>query len=95
MCFVGSFLFAFSAFELALAHEWAGLVITVVSSHYSLPEWVRIRAILRHSRELAPVRAAHAVETRPRPVGPTMKLQRLRAAGGPHGRDCATTSFSP
>ena len=65
MCFVGSFLFAFSAFELALAHEWAGLVITVVSPDYSLPEWVRIRALLRHSRELAPVRAARAVETRP------------------------------
>ena len=45
---VGPFLLAFSAFEFALAHQWAGLVFALVMlSAYILLVWIRIRAILR------------------------------------------------
>lgn len=45
---VGPFLLAFSAFEFALAHQWAGLIFALVMlCAYSLLVWVRIRAILR------------------------------------------------
>ena len=54
-CLFGPVLFAFVAFEFALAHDWTGLVIALVMfGVYSVLEWVRIRAILR---ELARRRA--------------------------------------
>ena len=48
LCPIGPFLLAFSAFEFALAHQWAGLVFALVMlCVYSLLEWFPIRAILR------------------------------------------------
>jgi hypothetical protein len=47
-CLLGPFIFAFTAFECVLSHEWAALVLAlVVLFAYSGLGWVRIRTVLR------------------------------------------------
>jgi hypothetical protein len=47
-CLIGPLIFAFTAFESVLSHEWTGLVLSLVALFaYGGLEWIRIRTVLR------------------------------------------------